>query len=103
MKKLMLGLVLIILVGCNGAKTDNTATESLLHYQCGNQPLDIRLNNSAQQVRVIIDGSEQLLHQVVSASGARYSNAYYTFWSKGDTAMILRGTTVILDDCKLVP
>lgn len=103
MKKLMLGLALVTLVGCNAAKTEKTTTETLMYYQCGNQPLDIRLDNEAQQVSVIIDGNEQLLHQVVSASGAQYSNAYYTFWSKGDSAMILRGTTIILNDCKLVP
>ncbi|WP_159566419.1 MliC family protein [Budvicia diplopodorum] len=109
MKKLTLSLALVTLVGTlvgcsnNVAKTDKTTTETLLHYQCGNQPLDIRLNAPAQQVRVIIDGTDQLLHRVASTSGTQYSNAYYSFWYSADNAMILRGSTIILNDCKIIP
>lgn len=103
MKRLIFSLAIVMLVGCHAPKVDKETNETLLHYQCEKQQLDVRLNNEIQQVKLIIDGKEQQLHQVVSASGAKYSNDDYSFWSKGDQAMILRGDTIILNNCALIP
>ncbi|QLG89303.1 YbaY family lipoprotein [Chitinibacter bivalviorum] len=39
------------------------------------------------------------LKQVISASGARYSDGNYTVWLKGDNATILKDETVLQSDC----
>ncbi|MBK5142407.1 MliC family protein [Budviciaceae bacterium BWR-B9] len=101
MKKLLAGVFVIGLVGCT-VTTEQRVEGTALSYQCEGQSLAVILNNEKQTVNVIIAGEPQLLHQVVSASGAKYSNSKYSFWSKGDTAMVLKGDDIIINDCKLV-
>ncbi|MEQ4513480.1 MAG: MliC family protein, partial [Pantoea agglomerans] len=41
--------------------------------------------------------------QTVSASGARYSDNTYVFWSKGNGAFIERNDKIVVNDCELQP
>ncbi|WP_157953006.1 MliC family protein [Limnobaculum parvum] len=101
MKTLLAGLFVMALTGCT-VTTEQRVEGTELNYQCEGQSLSVILNNEKQSVNVIIAGEPQQLHQVVSASGAKYSNGNYSFWSKGDTAMVLKGDDIIINDCKLV-
>ncbi len=77
------------------------ADVQVLHYQCGTTPLTVRQNNRLSQVNLILDGKRLTLPQVASASGVRYDNGHYVFWSKGNRAFIERDGRVIMDDCIL--
>jgi len=77
------------------------ADVQVLHYQCGTTPLTIRQNNRLSQVNLILDGTQLTLPQVVSASGVRYDNGHYIFWSKGNRAFVERDGRIIIDDCVL--
>ncbi|AOR65633.1 MliC family protein [Pectobacterium wasabiae] len=104
MKQLLTGAVLILLSGCS--YFGHKQTVETLHYQCGTMPLTVTLQQGGEkpaQVSFLLDGERLVLPQVVSASGVRYSNATYTFWSKGERAFIQRGERVIVDDCMLSP
>ncbi|WP_373973994.1 MliC family protein [Chitinibacter sp. SCUT-21] len=47
-----------------------------------------------------VDGPTRLtLEQVISASGAKYSNGEYSVWLKGDEALLLRGEQQIAHGC----
>ncbi|MNE29241.1 Membrane-bound lysozyme inhibitor of C-type lysozyme precursor [compost metagenome] len=48
-----------------------------------------------------MDGEQLKLKQVLAASGAKYSDGKYTFWSKGPNAFIERNDKVIMSDCVL--
>ncbi|MEQ9769441.1 MliC family protein [Pectobacterium jejuense] len=104
MKRLLTGTALILLSGCS--YFGHKQTVETLHYQCGTMPLTVTLQQGGEatpQVSFLLDGERLTLPQVVSASGVRYSNDTYTFWSKGDRAFIQRGERVIVDDCVLAP
>ncbi len=73
--------------------------EQTLHYQCGTTPLTVRQTASPPQVAFILDGRQLTLDQVKSASGVRYSNGQYTFWSKGNNAFVEREGKIIINDC----
>ncbi len=45
-----------------------------------------------ESVGLEIHGESRKLPQVVAASGAKYSDGDFTFWTKGDTATFQRGT-----------
>ena len=70
-------------------------------YQCGTTPLTVTVDNPKDQVSFIMDGNQLTLPHVVSASGARYSDGKYTFWSKGNTAFVERNEQIIIDNCVL--
>ncbi|MEE3650384.1 MULTISPECIES: MliC family protein [unclassified Brenneria] len=102
MKPLLTGAVLILLSGCS--YFDHQQSVRTLSYQCGTMPLTVTIQQegkSASQVSFLLDGERHTLPQSVSASGARYSDGTYTFWSKGNHAFIQRGERVIVDDCML--
>jgi len=101
MKQLMLMAgCLALLSGCSMLKQPAPQPE-MLHYQCGTLPLTVTLDNSKEQVSFILDGKPLTLKQTISASGARYSNGQYTFWSKGNSAFIERDSNIVIDDCEL--
>ena len=45
----------------------------------------------------------QLLHlkQGISASGARYTDGIYVFWSKGEEATVYKRDRIVLNNCQL--
>jgi len=99
MKKTILALCGLVLVGCTNQGSQSTQTSTVLHYQCGTLPLTVTSNAAKQQVSFLFDGQQLQLNQVVAASGAKYSDSRYTFWSKGRTAFVERDGAVIVDDC----
>lgn len=76
-----------------------------VHYQCGTLPLTVTLQQDVQppQARFLLDGERLQLPLIASASGEKYSNGRYTFWTKGDHAFVQRAEQVIVDDCLLSP
>ncbi len=104
MKKVFIILTGLVLSGCSlhSPPPPNISTTQL-HYDCDTTPLTVTLNKPARQVSVILDGIRLHLPQVAAASGTKYSDGHYTFWSKGNTALVQRGDDVIIDDCQLSP
>lgn len=99
-KYVLLAGAAFALAGCHLLKSGEQAPQAL-HYQCGTMPLTVTLDNAKSQVSFIMDGTQLTLPQVVAASGTRYSNGNYTFWSKGDSAFIERNDRIIVNDCVL--
>ena len=98
MRKYLILLPLALLSGCGlfGQRQPETQT---LHYLCGTLPLTVKI--AGQQARFIMDGQPLTLTEQPSASGARYSDGTYVFWSKGDSAFIERNQRIIVNDCQL--
>ncbi|PIF22336.1 MULTISPECIES: MliC family protein [Pantoea] len=101
MKKRVIVLTSIaILSGC-GMLHKPEQTPQQLHYQCGTLPLTVTQDNAKQQVSFILDGKPLTLTQTEAASGARYSDGTYVFWSKGDSAFVERNNKIVINDCAL--
>lgn len=98
MKKLLITAAAIAMVGCSA---QDAAKETLV-YQCETQTLAVTLDNAGDSVTLMMDGQSRRLVQAVSASGARYSDGEYTFWSKGDGAIVMRGEDIKLKECQLI-
>ncbi|WP_312629696.1 C-type lysozyme inhibitor [Scandinavium sp.] len=106
MKKIPLAAVTLILPlmlsGCSYysqfVERMNTDT---LEYKCDEKPLTVHLNNTRQQVSFIYDNQQQTLTQGISASGARYTDGIYVFWSKGDSATVYKRDRIVLNNCQL--
>ncbi|ANI29356.1 hypothetical protein PL78_05805 [Yersinia entomophaga] len=99
MKSVFTAIAVLTLAGCS----QFSQKSETLHYQCGGTQLTVALDNKQDKVRFVMDGKQLNLPQVVAASGTRYSDGYYTFWSKGDSAFIERGDKIVMNDCVLVP
>lgn len=69
-------------------------------WQCGDQRIGARVDNTARNVSLEIDGKTLTLAQSPAASGARYADATgNAFWNKGDEATLaLAGRTAV--DCR---
>ncbi len=80
------------------AASENAAAlpEGVLHayfWECDRDvTLVMRNLLEEQSVGLEIHGESHKLPQVVAASGAKYSDGDFTFWTKGDTATFQRGT-----------
>jgi len=94
--------VALLLSGCSLMHKQPPAPQTL-HYRCGTLPLTVTLDEAQQQVSFIMDGQPLTLKQTVSASGTRYSDGHYAFWSKGNGAFIERNDKVVVNDCELQP
>lgn len=92
-----------VLSGCSGF--GHKEPVKIQHYQCGTMPLTVALHQDKQpaEAHFLLDGERLQLPLIVSASGEKYSNGRYTFWTKGEHAFIQRGEQVIVDDCQLTP
>ncbi|MBZ6390343.1 MAG: MliC family protein [Pantoea dispersa] len=99
-KMIVLAGTLTLLSGC-GIWHKPAPAPQTLHYQCGTLPLTVTLDNAKQQVSFILDGKPLTLTQTVSASGARYSDGTYVFWSKGNGAFVERNDKIVINDCEL--
>lgn len=100
MKQTLLLSTLLLLSGCSYFHSAPEQPKTL-HYTCGTLPLTVILDNSREEVNLILDGNPLTLKQQVAASGTRYSDGTYVFWSKGDGAFIERNDKVIINDCRL--
>lgn len=106
MKKILLAVVpLIAPLMLSGCSYYNQIVERMntdtLQYQCEEKPLTVHLNNTRQQVDFIYDNQQQTLTQGISASGARYTDGIYVFWSKGDSATVYKRDRIVLNNCQL--
>lgn len=107
MKKMLLLFFPVLLTGCAAYQQfyhemfDRVHTDEL-HYQCDEQPLDVALNQQKEQVSFEWQGETKTLTQGISASGARYSDGIYVFWSKGDDATVYKRDRIILNNCRLL-
>ncbi|HFZ8996722.1 TPA: C-type lysozyme inhibitor [Citrobacter freundii] len=101
MKKLLLCLPLLL----SGCSVYNQFVERMqtdtLQYQCDEKPLTVQMNNTRQQVSFVYDSKLLTLKQGISASGARYTDGIYVFWSKGDDATVYKRDTIVLNNCQL--
>ncbi|MDN8600136.1 C-type lysozyme inhibitor [Citrobacter enshiensis] len=102
MKKLLLVCLPMLLTGCSvyNQFVERMQTDTL-EYQCDEKPLTVKLNKTRQEVSFIYDNQQQTLKQGVSASGARYTDGIYVFWSKGDSATIYKRDRIVLNNCQL--
>ena len=76
------------------APADAAMPEGVLRayvWECDNG-LTLHMQNLLQENAIALDmyGGARKLLQVVSASGAKYSDGDFTFWTKGDTATFQR-------------
>lgn len=101
MKNTLMVAALFTLSGCGLMSHSEPQQVETLRYTCGTLPLTVKVDNSQEQVSLILDGKPLTLKQQIAASGARYSDGNYVFWSKGDGAFIERNDKIIIDDCKL--
>lgn len=99
MKKIVITIGILLLAGCSYVTPQENKT---LHYQCGTTPLTVSLNGETSTVSFVMDGEQLQLKQVVAASGTKYSDGKYTFWSKGQNAFVERNDKVIMSDCTQV-
>lgn len=88
----------LMLTGCSLVQSKNET----LHYQCGTTRLTVMQDNKQDKVSLVLDGKQLTLPQVRAASGAKYSDGHYTFWSKGNAAFVERDEKVIINDCMLI-
>lgn len=91
----------LLLSGCSVPPQSTQQDIQTLHYACGTLPLTVQVDNSKEEVSMILDGKQLTLKQQIAASGARYSDGQYVFWSKGNTAFVERNDKVIIDDCQM--
>ncbi|QCR36267.1 MliC family protein [Nissabacter sp. SGAir0207] len=94
---LLTGAALLALAGCS--HFGHAPAAQPVHYRCGTLPLTVTLAPDRHSVSLLLDGEQLHLTQVEAASGARYSDGRYTFWSQGARALVQRGDDVIINDC----
>lgn len=101
-KKLLIAVIPFMLAGCSyyNQFVERMQTDKL-EYQCDEKPLTVQLNNQRQEVSFIYDNQLQHLRQGLSASGARYTDGVYVFWSKGDSATVYKRDSIVLNNCLL--
>jgi membrane-bound inhibitor of C-type lysozyme len=52
-------------------------------------------------VSFVYDNKLLNLKQGMSASGARYTDGVYVFWSKGESATIYKRDRIVMNNCQL--
>lgn len=104
MKKLLIACLPALLAGCSyyNQFVERMHTDTL-QYQCDEKPLTVKINNSRQQASFVWDDKLLTLQQGLSASGARYTDGVYVFWSKGDSATVYKRDRIVLNNCQLIP
>ena len=102
MKKLLLTFVPLLLTGCSyyNQFVERMQTDAL-EYRCDEKPLTVKLNNPRQEASFVYDNKLITLQQGISASGTRYTDGIYVFWSKGDSATVYKRDSVVLNNCEL--
>lgn len=103
-KKLAIVCLPALLAGCGTYQQflERMHTDTQV-YQCDEQTLTVKLNHPRQQASFVLDDKRLTLEQGLSASGARYSDGVYVFWSKGDSATVYKRDAIVLNNCQLIP
>ena len=87
--------LLLVVSGCAA----QPAGEKRVIFRCPQgEAIEATIRDEAVAV-TLPDGVTAVLPQVISASGARYSNGATTLWNKGNTVFIMKGDVVVLKDC----
>jgi len=69
-------------------------------FDCGDgRTILIEYYQNYQVMQLAFEGMVYHLTRTRSASGARYSNGYLTFWEKGGTAFIERHGQIVAQKC----
>jgi membrane-bound inhibitor of C-type lysozyme len=91
-----------LLSGCSyyNQFVDRMQTDTL-EYQCDEKSVTVKLNNPRQEVSFVYDNKLLNLKQGMSASGARYTDGVYVFWSKGESATIYKRDRIVMNNCQL--
>ena len=102
MKKLLIACLPALLAGCSyyNQFVERMHTDTL-EYQGEEKPLSVQRNNTRQAASFVYDDKLLTLAQGLSASGARYTDGVYVFWSKGDTATVYKRDRIVLNNCQL--
>ena len=102
MKKLLVVLLPTLLAGCSyyDAMVERMNTDTL-EYRCDEKPLTVSLNKQREQVSFVLDDKMLHLNQGRAASGTRYTDGIYAFWSKGDEATVYHRDNIVLSYCQL--
>ncbi|EGT4274543.1 C-type lysozyme inhibitor [Cronobacter sakazakii] len=102
MKKLLVVLLPTLLAGCSyyDAMVERMNTDTL-EYRCDEKPLTVSLNKQREQVSFVLDDKMLHLSQGRAASGTRYTDGIYAFWSEGDEATVYHRDNIVLNHCKL--
>ncbi|KNC09461.1 lysozyme inhibitor [Klebsiella sp. RIT-PI-d] len=102
MKKIVIAALPLMLAGCSyyGQMVERMHTDTL-QYQCDEKPLTVQVNNTRQEVHFNYDDTPLTLKQGLSASGARYTDGIWVFWSKGDSATVYNRDRIVLNNCQL--
>lgn len=102
MKKLLVAFAPLLLASCSyyNQFVERMHTDSL-EYRCDEKPLTVKLNNTRQEASFVYDNTLLNLKQGMSASGMRYTDGIYVFWSKGDSATVYKRDRVVLNNCEL--
>ena len=104
MKKILIICLPALLAGCSyyNQFVERMHTDTLA-YQCNEKPLTVNINQTRQQASFVLDNQQLTLQQGLSASGARYTDGVYVFWSKGDGATVYKHDRIVLNNCQLIP
>jgi len=104
MKKILIICLSALLAGCSyyNQFVERMHTDTLA-YQCDEKPLTVKINQTRQQASFVLDNQQLTLQQGLSASGARYTDGVYVFWSKGDGATVYKRDRIVLNNCQLIP
>lgn len=104
MKKILTICLPALLAGCSyyNQFVERMHTDTLA-YQCDEKPLTVKINQTRQQASLVLDNQQLTLQQGLSASGARYTDGVYVFWSKGDGATVYKRDRIVLNNCQLIP
>lgn len=102
MKKILIACLPALLAGCSyyNQFVERMHTDTLA-YQCEEKPLTVKLNKTRQEASFAYDDKLLTLEQGLSASGARYTDGVYVFWSKGDSATVYKRDRIVLNNCQL--
>ncbi len=102
MKKIAIMCLPVLLTGCSVYQqfVERMQTD-MLEYQCDEKPLTVKVNNPREEVSFVYDNKLLTLKQGISASGARYTDGIYVFWSQGESATVYKRDRIVLNNCQL--
>lgn len=102
MKKIVIMFLPVLLTGCSVYQqfVERMQTDTL-EYQCDEKPLTVKVNNPREEVSFVYDNKLLALKQGISASGARYTDGIYVFWSQGERATVYKRDRIVLNNCQL--
>lgn len=83
------GVLAVAAIGCG---------EHSIPYRCEGGAA-VTANYQGKSVRLELPDTAVTLPQQQSADGARYGDDTYTFWTKGNEALVQRGDLIIYRHC----